>query len=613
MRRALSLLAIIAAGALGAPALSQPSNGSTGGGGAGGGSGRPASAAGVSAPSGVIDTTPVLAPALNDRYSPSPSSMYNVIAPAPSGTDDFVAASGSVELGGGWACGYAGCEMALPGGDATGGLSEQSLTLPSDFRYLLCRDSTATLYVPCSGTGGPGTCTSTLSATARDRMYPISIYHAGLGVHATYGIAEMTNAKCQGTGSFTVTIVPNLLSGTTSADKVSPFYRDTIHYSSFGGHALARYIAASTWESVRIPRTNLISNGTMESDCSATWSVASGTGTISRTVPTSASYVKLGDRNSVWGSGCAFAATASGATMQSPTFATTAGNTYVVRYFVRTSPFGAFATVSSSITNASALYDFTYDNVTPGWSAAANGFFAGCQSIAFYRSGAWGVCIHKFVATGSSSRLVVGGLASGSTLYIDEVYAFEADLATTSDMQPVFAGAPAVTIDGDSQINSASSGAGQLGTAWGDAVAAMKPSGWSLACPVSACTRGHIGGKVADLVDMTLSGGVYSAYGLQRFLAKRPALALWTFFVNDMTQGPTWPSSAPATPDTTASTAALVGAMRTVGSYSGMPIWVTPQPWAYATGSVTRCGSYECGQTANKIVSSFLHSGLVGW
>lgn len=600
-------LALLGAQDLHAQGFGAPDTGARGGSGGGGG-GIPSSARGVSSPSAVIDMTPVFAPAINDRYDAN-GSMYDSLFPTPDATSDFVAASGT--LGVAPPCSSTQCEMALPGGDSLGGAGEQTLTLPAQFRYMLCRDSTAGApgYDPCSGTGGPGTCTSTIGTT-RTRSFPIVVYHAAANAYATYGIVSLSDGTCQGSGNFTVNVVPNLIvTGTTANDRVAPLYRDTIHYSTFGAKAIGEWIADATLESTHLPRSNLVSNGTMESDCSAGWSVASGTGTISQTTPTAAKLQDFHQRDSAWGNGCSLAHTSSGATFQSPAIATTAGKTYAVRYFARVGTFGAWHTMSSSVTNATALYDHTYNNAAAGWAATANGYLAGCQTIGFFRSEAWGVCIHKFRATSTSSRLVVGGLASGSILYVDEVYAWEPDLADTANMQPLFAGRVSATLDGDSQV-----GTGELGVGLAWALDRRRGSGLSIACPMSVCAGTYPGLGVSTLVDMTLDAGIFSAYGLQRYIAKQPALGLWQFGVNDIKGGGYGGGTAPASPDTAISNATLIGAMRTVGGYAGLPIWTTPQPWAYGSGSSTKCGgSWECGRMGNAIVSALLHSGLVGW
>lgn len=187
----------------------------TGGGGAGdGGSGGsiPATARGSVSPSAIIDLTPFFAPAINDRYDAN-GSMYNALIPSSDATSDFISA-GTIAGSQAPPCTATQCDMALPGGD---GVGEQALTLPADFRYMLCRDSTAGLpgYTPCSGTSGPGTCTSTIGTT-RTRSFPIVIHHTSANAYVPYGIVSLSDATCQGTGSFTVNIVPNLIAGTSA-------------------------------------------------------------------------------------------------------------------------------------------------------------------------------------------------------------------------------------------------------------------------------------------------------------------------------------------------------------------------------------------------------------
>lgn len=312
----------------------------------------------------------------------------------------------------------------------------------------------------------------------------------------------------------------------------------------------------------------------------------------------------------MWGNGCSFTAASSGATIQSPAITTTAGKIYAARFYLRVSPFGASTTASVAVTNSADLYDFTYDlaaSQTPGWKATATA----CQSIAAFRDGSWSMCIVKWRATSTTSNLVVGGFANGTTMYLDEVYAWQPDLQSTADLQPLFLGRVNATLDGDSQVATYAQGGGGLGEGLDSALAAKALV--TNACPMSSCSRGHSGAQVSALVDMTLDADTLSAIGLQRYLTKRPSLGIWQFIVNDFKNGPPWGGTAPATPDTARSTAALVGAMQTVGSYSELPIWLTPQPWGYASGSLNACSGWECGKTSNAIVTGVLHSGQVGW
>lgn len=617
MRRLLALLFIALFGSTGT-ALAQPHIGPKTSGGTGSRGVLPSSAKGVTNPSAIIDLTPIFAPAINDRYD-ADGSKYSTVAGVPGGTDDFISLNES-----GIPCSATECVLALPVASPDTG-TPSTLRLPSNFRYLVCRDSSGFPWAPCSGTGGPGTCTSTLAATSYDRAFPIVVYRSAYNLYKVHAIVAATSAECQGTGTFTVTVTPNIhYGGYTTSDFVAPFYSSGIHYSTYGSRAIGDFIASATVESTRIPRTAELPGqaagvGTMETACTGIWT-RTGTGTIAQTVPVTASYVDPDARQSVWGNGCKLSgSTASGDYLQSPAFTTVAGGIYTIRFFMR-EDHAAFSLSTVALTNAADVYDFSYgpdentNPVTRGWKGQPIGYLVGCQGWNF--DGMWHQCILKFRATSTTSQLRVGINAASQAVYIDEVYAFLSDLQTTSELEPLFdAGPNSVTFDGDSQLESTVAGvAGRLtdGLAW----AFAQRSTVQMTCPFPACARGVSGTVIADLVDMTVAPAVSAIYGLQRYRTKRPSIAIAQSYINDVANavGPTWGGTAPATPDTGRSTESLVGAVGTVGAYADLAVWLTPQPYGFASGASTNvCTNYECGQTSNKIVTALLHSLRVGW
>lgn len=614
---ALFLLACLAPGAIAqsvsAPAVCAPPNNCALGSGSTSG-GRGVFPGGiVDRPRAIIDMTPVYAPAINDRYDAN-GSGYNPSFASSDAISDFGVANGF-----GDACGDELCQLAIAQSSTA---DTQTLNLPGAFRALLCRDSsTGPIYNSC--TGGSANCVSTHESTSYERNFPLVIYDADLDEYTPYGVSAVTDANCQGTGNFPVTVVPALARGVTTADSVAPLYEDNVHFSAFGSRVLGQYIAQATVESVYTPRgedlPGLVSGiGTMETDCATTGWVASGAG-VSRaaTVPTTTEYSSWKLRNAVWGSGCGLTGTVdNGDWLTSPAFATVPGRVYAVRFLARTSDGAgngiAFDVLDSGGTPEASVYDFAYGltndatNSKRGWHGVAHGTGVGCQTDD--RDGTWQMCVAKFKATSSSAQLRVGTIQTVAAVYLDEVYAFQADLQTVSELTPIIGvGAQSVTLDGDSQFaNTAGTAPGRIadGFAW----AMTKRPGVTLTCPVSACARGHGASRLADLVDVEPDPSTVALIGYQRYRTKRPALAIFESVVNDFGLGQPWGGTTPASPNTAAAAEAFAGAFRTIASYAGVPIWITPQPWAYATGTSTvGCSGWQCSVTANKIVTALLH------
>mgnify|MGYP003618541552 CR=1 FL=1 len=599
--------------ALAQPHVGAPMNGATGGSSSTGRAILPGSAKNTSSPSVVLDTMPVFGAAPNDRYDAN-GSNYTTGAPAPDSTDDFVRVDETP-------CASTSCKMTFTA-TSTGFLN--TLNLPDDFRYLLCRAS-GSPFAPCKGSG----CVSTLAATSGERGFPIVVYDASEQAYFSYAVTAATTANCNSTGSFPVTVSPAIHDNLTTSDQVQPFYEDVIHYSEFGARILATYAVLSTHETTRIPRAGDMpgvasGTGSMETDCATTWT-KTGAGTLAQTTPGTTEYSNLSLRSAMWGKGCALSGGAAGNYIQSPAMTTVAGRTYWVRFYARV-PATAFASISFSVTNATSLYDFTWNlgSSGVGWTAVANAPTAGCQNFGY--AGAWQLCVAKFQATSTSSQIRIG--PGGSyTVWVDEVFAAEADLPTTSKMLPLFSAGPSsITLDGDSQFEAASpifNGYGRFAAAFEWAFGRFRSRvnvlhthtlTGSLVCSVRKGSRGHSGTGISDVTQEVTDAGVLAIYGQHRFRTQRPAYAIFNHGINDLKSGPAWGGTAPSTPDTAEAEAAIVGAMNVVGSYSDLPIWLTPQPWAYATGTTTTvCGGYYCSVMQNAIVSAVLHGGRVSW
>lgn len=594
------------------------------------GSGRgilPASAKGVTSPSGVVDLFAMFSSAPNDKWDADDASMYGLTIAVPSGTDDFI--SPAQELAN--RCLSTECVMKLTQATASVFGGGNTLSLPSDVRYLVCRGATGPNYTPCSGTGGGvGTCTSTFAATDHVRAYPIVMYRPGSGVHVVHSIVAATSAACQGTGEFSVTVTPNVpTGGYTTDDYVGPFYISNIHYSKLGSEAIADYIATATVESTRIARTAELPGlaagiGTMETDCAASGYTRTGTGTLAQTVAATASYINSQNRQSVWGNGCGLTGGSIAATdyIQTPAWTTVAGRVYVVRLWERDVP-GATIYTGHTITNSADVYHHVYGpqdnrmNLLPGWMAIPATVFNGCDNWHF--DGTWRLCIMKYRATSTSSQLRLAASATAQSIFIDELTVFPADNGNPAELQPLFdSGLVSATIDGDSQVQDKPVGntaaTGGLGTAFYNAL--LKLPGVTPAFSIDDMQRGVSGSTIEHLGSIAIPGDAAQQFGLQRYRLRRPAVAVGQSYINDIvkTGNIAWPSAAPATPDTAKATEVIVGVIGSMGGYSGLPLWTTPQPHAYNTGTaVSVCGAYNCGVTSNKIVTAVLHSGRLGW
>lgn len=607
---------LLALALLGLPALPAPAHGPVAigfGGGSGSAGGRmlPASAKGSASPIAVADLAHVFGPIINDRYD-ADGSNFDTLLSAPSGVSDMIRTNEA-------ACAATECVSTIS--TAIISSSAHSVALPADARYLVCRDNTGFPYAPCNGNAA--TCVSTIAAGADgDRTVPIAFYRVATNDYVVHGITQATDAECQGTGAFDVKIVPAVpQSDYAIGDTVGPFYADTIHYSSFGSRAIADYVLASTVESTLIPRGEDAPGlakgiGSMETDCATTGWTRTGTGTLAETVDNATTYTNWKDRGAIWGKGCSLTGTtAVGNYLQSPAWTTVAGAVYAVRFFMREGYPSNLHLLTVAITNSAAAYDFTYGaNSQAGtgaaWLATPQTLLSGCQT--WGNDGTWRMCIVKYRATSTSSQLRVGVTAVNQPVYLDEVYVWRADLQDSARMQPLFPpGQITATFDGDSQFAkqnlSAELGRLALGFEW--AVAKRTALQWL--CPVSSCARGFNGAGIGDLMKIENDD---ATYGRLRFVVKKPAIAVSNYIVNDLATGNTWGGTGPASPDVDEARENAIGALKTLGGYSDLALWMTPQPFGYATGaSVTVCDPYECGRGSNQVVEEILHSDRVGW
>ena len=608
MRRILLALALILA-PLAVHAHGPVATGFSGGGGSGGGGGggMPAALKGVSNPHLIIDTMPIYAPAINDRFG-SPTAYVTGVALA---TTDFIDAQDAEAAG----CGSLECVMAL-----TTTSSGTALKLPDAARYFMCRDNAGFPYNPCKGTG---TCVSTIGATTDEKNYPIVIYDASLDAYVPYAISAATDAECQGTGDFDVTVTPELHATLTTADSVGLAYSDSIHFSRMMGRALGEFVARATVDSTYIPRgigaPGLAARVTTGEESCATsgWTETAGSASLAQTTDSATTYVDWNSRGAVWGKGCKLTGTVnSGDDILTPQFDTVAGTTYTVRFYARvnaSSTAGIVATILNSSGSAeSGVYDFAYGPTTAdqavGWNASAEANDDGCRTDD--RNGTWQLCIKKFTASSAKSQLNVTVDAAATDLYVDEVYAFKSDLQTVSQMTPLFGrGDNYFTMDGDSQLALAGwSGIGDSGLINGVKWALAKQTGVKVSCPFSTCALGVAASRFTDLVNLS---------GAQpRYREKRPGIALIETGVNNFITviasydgHSEWGGTPPTAPNTTKSTEIIRGALATVGDYAALPVWITPQPLAYATGTATGyCLTYECGVANNAVVTAALHA-----
>lgn len=607
---ALVALAAVAAGAHGPVATGF---GGGGGGGGGGASALPYRLQGTRNPYLVIDTTPVYAPAINDRVAASIPYLLSSLA---NSEDDAVLSSQLTP------CETTGCELPFT---TTSTKGSTTLNAPDDFRYMVCRNDT-TPFAPCKGTAS---CHSTLGTTTNERNVPFVLYDASLDSYVAYAVSAATDAACGGTGTFTVTVAPALHDDITTSDSLGPAYQDGIHFSRFMARALGEFIARASYDTTYIPPREGLPGvaadvSTMEDDCATSgWTKSAASGSLAQTTDGTANHVNANLRSAVWGHACKLTGTlSSGDYMLSPAFDTVAGRTYAVRFYARVNAASTSGVVASILKSGgsaeSGVYDWAYgpnkQNIVAGWVGTAEANGDGCRTTD--RAGIWQICVKKFTATTSASQLKVAVNASATDLYLDEVYAFESnDTAPDANVGLFATGKSFVTFDTDSQGSSTgyANGLPDSGLLNGFARGVTLVDGASLACPMSGCGYARAGARLRGdpgVVDFTESW--------QRWRVKRMPTALFAFGVNDVVASfvspahaafQYWSDTVPSTLNTTAARSDFVEILRMIGDAVTLPVWVTPQPYAYGTGTDTGlCSGYYCGVGANAVFTAMLHA-----
>jgi len=562
----------------------------------------------------IIDTTPIFAPFINDGWD-ADASTYSMSFFLADAVDDRVLSDATDTL-----CTNAACEMTL---ETPSSANSTTLNLPSQFRRAVCRDGAGYPFSPCEGPS-PGTCVSTLGATAFIAMIPITIWDVSLDEYVTYGISAATTANCLATGNFPVTITPALAKATTTSDHVSMFLNGGIHYSTYGSRAIGEFVANATVESTYIPIGNEIlglppGSGTMEQNCALSGWVASGGPSVAQTTPGSTEYGSWKLRSAIWGNGCVLTGTVDANVdfLTSPAIPTVSNAMYVARFFARTNEGTGMGIKVDILDNATPIaqyiWDWTYGSTieaasTPGWHGIPHGANVGCQTAD--RNGTWQLCIIKFMATSAVSKIRIGSLAAATSVWIDEVYVFPAENGLFASLDPYLQNGPvSVTLDGDSQVHP---GQGLLGESLYRALS--KRPQVSLSCTAEKCTRGHNGARLLDTVNSAMDIVSLTTYGHQAFRRERPEVAIFNTGINDLYIGYSWGNAEgikPHSPNLLSAKAAYRNAFQAIGQYAERVAWIVPGPWAYATApAVVTCGLYECGVANNKVVASIIHDQL---